>query len=236
MYLNAALLPDVLVSGRSSAVYVIQNVNSLKVYVGSSSRLKSRWGVHRRSLAKGCHHSQRLQRAWDCHGEEAFTFKVLELVPVHALEEVETFWISTLGATNPAKGYNSAPVGGSTRGTKRGPLSEEHRSKVGAANRGKKRTKEQRAALSAAMRGKKMPDSHREAVRTRMLGSKRSPLSTAHREAVSRAQKGKVISASHKLALSVAHKGRKHSEETKRKRSESLRAWWAKRKAALATA
>lgn len=232
MYLNASLLPDVQVSAQTSAVYVIQHRASLKVYVGSSARLKSRWGTHRRALEKGCHHSPKLQRAWDCYGAEAFTFKVLELVSVADLETVETFWIQTLGATEPDNGYNCAPVGGSIRGAKLPPFSEAHKAKLGAAQTGKRRTPEQREALSKALRGRRMPDSQKEAARARMLGSKRGPLSDAHREAVSRAQKGKAISESHKLALSAAHKGRRHSEETKQKRRASLLAWWAQKKQA----
>lgn len=59
-------------------IYEIQCRVSGKSYVGSSKSIYSRWSAHRRDLRKKTHASPRLQRAWNKHGEENFSFSILE--------------------------------------------------------------------------------------------------------------------------------------------------------------
>lgn len=74
----------------NSAIYAIRNSASGKVYVGSAVRVLSRWNQHRSLLNKGKHHSQHLQSSWGKHGQAAFEFLILELVPDVAMLSAET--------------------------------------------------------------------------------------------------------------------------------------------------
>jgi group I intron endonuclease len=70
-------------------------------------------------LNAGKHHSAFLQNSWKKHGKAAFSFEVLELIPVkeHLIAR-EQFWIDALGASKRATGFNIAPMAGSTLGMK----------------------------------------------------------------------------------------------------------------------
>ena len=50
------------------------------VYIGSSDVLTRRLRKHKTLLRTGSHHNYRLQAAWNLHGEDAFTFEVIERV------------------------------------------------------------------------------------------------------------------------------------------------------------
>src|SRR5574340_833239 len=59
----------------TTGVYEILNRENGKRYIGSALNLNRRIGRHRGDLRRGEHHSQKLQRAWNKHGEQAFVFK-----------------------------------------------------------------------------------------------------------------------------------------------------------------
>lgn len=63
-----------------SGVYLIFNTRNGKAYVGSSRNIQRRWSQHRAELRGNRHFSHFLQRDWNKHGEEAFEFRVLEIV------------------------------------------------------------------------------------------------------------------------------------------------------------
>jgi len=60
-----------------SGVYLIQNIITNKVYVGSSINIEKRLKVHLKALQKRNHLNPYLQRAWNKYGEDNFQFKVL---------------------------------------------------------------------------------------------------------------------------------------------------------------
>lgn len=66
---------------RTIGVYCITCLPTKKVYIGSSVCAESRFLSHRKKLKAGRHHSRKLQKAWDSHGEEAFEFEVIETFP-----------------------------------------------------------------------------------------------------------------------------------------------------------
>lgn len=129
----------------SGGIYVIRHIASSKVYVGSAAKVAQRWRVHRHNLKKRGHHSVLLQRAWHKYGPDAFSWEVVE--PVFIASELaarEQFWMDTLSACDPSKGYNIFPKARSSIGRKLtpeqckamsiarlgkplGPPSEEHR-------------------------------------------------------------------------------------------------------------
>ena len=67
------------------------------VYVGSSSNIKNRWSDHKSRLRHGKHHSDRLQAAWEKHGNNLL-FEILEICDRNDLECREQYFIETLKA------------------------------------------------------------------------------------------------------------------------------------------
>jgi len=82
-------------------IYKIRNTQNQKVYIGSSSNIKTRWRQHRYQLKKGEHHSTYLQRSWNKHGQESFAFEIIEQCSKEVLKNREQHYIDTL-----APGYN----------------------------------------------------------------------------------------------------------------------------------
>jgi group I intron endonuclease len=129
----------------ATGVYCIECLADGKSYVGSASKsLTKRLWTHRSLLSKGRHTNLHLQAAWDKYGKESFRFSVLEqCLPSECLVK-EQGWIDQLDACNKEKGFNKAPVAGSTLGVKH---TIETRNKVSAALKGKKKTEEHAAAI-----------------------------------------------------------------------------------------
>jgi group I intron endonuclease len=61
-------------------IYKITNLNTGKVYIGSSVDIKQRTSHHKRKLNDNSHINSRLQRDWNIFGEINFTFEVVEEV------------------------------------------------------------------------------------------------------------------------------------------------------------
>ncbi|HEY9629378.1 MAG TPA: NUMOD3 domain-containing DNA-binding protein [Coleofasciculaceae cyanobacterium] len=170
-------------------IYAIIHKESGKIYVGSAAQsFRQRWYSHKFLLRKNKHHSQHIQNAWNKYGEEAFEFRILEIIHpdliFQTLIRSEQEWMDYYQAANPKYGYNICPTAGNSLGTKH---SEETKAKVSAANKGKKLSEEHKAKLSASLKGKSSPN------------------------------KGKALSEEHKAKLSAANKGKTHSEESKAK-------------------
>ena len=90
-------------------IYAIRNTITDNVYVGSSIRVSMRLSQHRWAMKRGNHVNQHLQASWNKHGENAFTFELLENCEVSVLAEREQFWITKLAA-DADKGYNLVGV------------------------------------------------------------------------------------------------------------------------------
>lgn len=92
----------------NSGIYQIKNKNNGKLYVGSAKNFSNRWNRHLYSLKGGFHHSIKLQRSYDKHGEESFEFSVIEELPYKKdiILERENFWIKELNSKD--NGYNIA--------------------------------------------------------------------------------------------------------------------------------
>ena len=88
-------------------VYVGLCNPSQKMYVGVHARGRNivtvraaRWNKHRKGKT-----GRRLKYAIECHGKEAFTWYILEVVAIQDLGQRESFWISRLNTLHP-HGYN----------------------------------------------------------------------------------------------------------------------------------
>lgn len=147
-----------------TGIYTITSPSG-NCYVGSATSFKRRWNKHRQDLRAGKHHSVALQRAYDKYGESALKFEKVALFPITDLIVIEQSFIDRLKPK-----YNCCPKAGSTLGIKLGPLSEEHRRKIGDGHRGKKMTESQREALARALHGRKMPDAWKRKTAERMTG------------------------------------------------------------------
>lgn len=75
-----------------TGVYIIENIVTGKCYIGSTLvSFKSRFSDHMGDLKRNKHHSKKLQRSFNKHGQEAFRFRVLEVCD--NAREVEQSWL-----------------------------------------------------------------------------------------------------------------------------------------------
>lgn len=139
---------------KASGIYKISSPSG-KFYIGSSINIHSRWLAHNYLLAKGTHHSIYLQRAYNKYGPKSLEIEVVEYCEVNDLLSAEQRHIDE---QNPA--YNICRIAGSSRGVVLGPHSEEHRRKIGDAQKGKKISDEQRIIIGNTHRGKKLSEAH----------------------------------------------------------------------------
>lgn len=188
-------------------VYVIRNTLNQHLYVGSSENIDRRIRAHKKLLERGCHHSLRLQRAWSAYGASAFEFKILELVESSRLIAREQHFIDALGAFG-KHGYNMLPNAGSSRGSKRPPMSEAQRLKHSERMKSYRHTEESRRKISQANKGLKRSPEHCARMAEIMSGRKLSAETIAKRSAKIRGIKHPPYSAERRRNISEALKGK----------------------------
>jgi group I intron endonuclease len=149
---------------KKSGIYKITNLITNKIYVGSTLDFDGRWWDHKKRLRKGNHHSIKLQRSYNIHGENNILFEVLEECGTDELLIKEQYYMDLYDTYK--NGYNCRPkaenhlgakrseeskkkMSESAKKSKRQPCSEETKKKISAANKnkvswikGKKQTKE----------------------------------------------------------------------------------------------
>ncbi len=89
---------------KSCGIYIIQNLQNGKVYIGQSLYIERRVRHHKRALRTNAHRNQHLQHAWNKYGEDAFEFSIIELCQADYLNDREMFWIKHYDAFK--SGYN----------------------------------------------------------------------------------------------------------------------------------
>lgn len=95
-------------------VYCIKNKVNNNFYIGSSADINKRKNQHFVALKNNKHHSKYLQRSFNKHKEENFSFNILEECNIENLLIREQYFINTL---NPK--YNVCKIAGSSLGVKR---------------------------------------------------------------------------------------------------------------------
>jgi group I intron endonuclease len=98
-------------------IYMIKNISSNKVYIGSSIYgLTKRKRCHITNLKNNKHHSIKLQNAWNKYGEDKFIFEIIEICNKEGILVKEQYWIDKYDSY--ISGYNATPFAGNCLGRK----------------------------------------------------------------------------------------------------------------------
>lgn len=161
---------------KKSGIYLIKCCRPADLplyYVGQSQHVQKRFSQHRNGLRSGRHFNAHLQAAWKKYGEAAFSFELLEEVPVDRLDDAELWWLKEMAGSRFSCNIGTDPV---------------------APSRGRKFTAEHCRRISEAVSGprhylfgRKMDDAHRASISAAGKGQKRS---AATRAAIARATSG----------------------------------------------
>lgn len=191
----------------TAGLYVIRQLSTGRVYIGSSCRVEKRMRQHASQLSAGSHVNTYLQRAWQKAGRDDFVFEALEIIEDERERLLcETAAIARARAAERPFGFNIAIEAGRIN-RHFGPKTAEHRRKIAEGLTGKGHTPERRQAVS-------------EAQRKRLA-------STEARMALSAINKGRKHTAETRAKVAEAGRGRTHTEETKAKTAAALRSQWA---------
>ena len=202
------------------AIYKATNILNGKMYIGQTTRPERRFAEHTWQGSK----SKILSTAIKKHGKENFEFNIMCWCPDKAYADmVETKLIEAHDTRR--VGYNIC-VGGEGFGsgedhpTYGSSLSEEHKVKVSAALKGKKKSPEHIAKVAATWVGKKHTAEARQNMSKAHIGhthTEATKTKMAQRMRGNTYCKGLKLSAERKQHISLAIKGTVRSEETRAK-------------------
>lgn len=132
-------------------IYKITNITNGKVYIGQSDRLNDRKREHFYRLRRNEHSNEYLQRSYDKHGEDNFTFEIIE--ESDNLDYREIYWINEYGGVDSDLNYNLKNPLNKTWSTY--TKVKQSKSMIGDKNPnfGKKWTEEQKDAASKKRKG-----------------------------------------------------------------------------------
>ena len=103
----------------TNGVYIIRNTVNNKIYIGSSASkggIKERIRHHKSALKHNRHANDYMQKAYNKHGHEAFTYEILEeCIPEECLKR-EQYYLDLYKSYDPANGYNMCCKAGNTLG------------------------------------------------------------------------------------------------------------------------
>lgn len=83
-------------------IYIIENANTGKFYIGRTNDPAQRKRAHFSELRRGAHGNPRLQNSFNKHGESAFEFKVVDFASSNEIQAKEAEWFK---AFNEDKAY-----------------------------------------------------------------------------------------------------------------------------------
>ena len=118
---------------KKGGIYLLRNLSDGKVYIGKSINLEKRLKEHKLSLARGDHHNNYLQNAWNKYGENSFEIEILFNSDSHEeLNEKEIYFIKLYKSNDLNYGYNL------TSGGEGGFINDEVKMKMSVSARGKR--------------------------------------------------------------------------------------------------
>ena len=190
-----------------SGIYYIENTITNKKYIGQSSKIYTRWNQHKNKLNNNKHPNIYLQASWNRHGENAFTFCILEYCNVEELDERENYWIDFYNTLDRTKGYN-LKSGGQNGGSKyslesRKKMSEsqielcknperiEQLREIGLKVWSNDKYKASRSGENHPLHGQHLSEEIRKKISDAMKGKPKPSRSKQHCEAISKAHIGK---------------------------------------------
>ena len=131
-------------------IYLIRNAVTSAVYVGSTVNFKQRSYAHCRMLAKGEHHSPKLQRAYNKYGKDVFFIEPVVYCDKANLAFYEQRFMDYFKENGNL--YNVQPEAYTPRNSK---LSEDHKLAISLGLKGKPKTKEHVEKVAKALVGRK---------------------------------------------------------------------------------
>lgn len=157
----------------SCGIYQILNTLDGKCYVGSSIDIEKRFygpKGHLQMLQENCHHSQKLQNAWNKYGKESFKLITLQECDKERLHFLEAFWMTRLDSAY--QGYNICILTLENDRVNAKKL-EETKLKISESLKGRKVSEETGRKISKAKLGFK----YTEESKKKMSEAKRPPVS-----------------------------------------------------------
>ena len=106
----------------TTGVYIIQNVVTGAVYIGSTADdFRVRFNTHKKQLREGRHDNRYLQNAWNKYGESNFNFLIVEPIDdaLNVILSSEQRWIDFYRNDPDVGCYNIRPEASSSKGVKR---------------------------------------------------------------------------------------------------------------------
>lgn len=209
-----------------SGIYIIRNLVSNKIYIGSAVNLDRRLKYHVWALKKGVHPNIHLQRAWKKYDDPAFEFKVYFTCEKKDLIFHEQLSIdASITRYGKENVYNICPTAGSTLGRR---FSEETKRKIGLQSRGrwtgKHHTEETKLKIKLGNMGRNKGRVASKEARRKMSEAKRGiKFSEEHKKKLSLASMGRKKSLETLEKIRMSMLGKKHSKETKKKIGDAFR-------------
>jgi group I intron endonuclease len=204
-------------------IYSIKHRTTDRVYIGSSSRIYSRWNQHRNALQQNKSVCRLLQKAYNEDGLQGLSFAVVEECSKEQLLERERFWIEALQpelnlVKDPTRRGNyldiAAEISKANKGRKNPhTVSDAQKEAIRQAHLGKKLSVEAITKRTATRKKKAEEDpQYHEALaaQARAARTKRSYTKTGPRPEVNK-----------KISAAKRASGYSHSEETRMKISQA---------------
>ena len=179
---------------RKSCVYKIINVVSGKFYIGSTIDFEDRKRYHLSRLSNGKHPNPYLQFAFNKHGENAFSFIILEETKPKFLRSKEDEYLIKLRSYDREVGYNLEIQSNTKRHSletrrkiseslKKHPVSDEAKLKMSKAKKG-----------TAHHKGKFHSDETKKKISKKLKGRKGRPMSDENKHKLIEANRGRIVS------------------------------------------
>lgn len=132
-------------------IYIIENSEANKVYIGQTTNYQKRSNAHFSKLRRNAHDNEHLQKAFNKYGEKAFSIRILKECKEADLDRLEKFFIAEYKSADKKYGYNIFEGGERpgyrlhpkevreklSRALKGRKFSDEHKKRIGEANKGR---------------------------------------------------------------------------------------------------